>query len=116
MHTDQVPSATRRMKTMKTLTIRSGSEGNCRVQPDASSIEALPSARFSRSETRLLGVRLNGGEEHTGIFLLSASDATKAADVETVGGFSSAAFGANCSLLATREIEIENHANGHERS
>ncbi|HLW88062.1 MAG TPA: hypothetical protein VKR57_06180 [Terriglobales bacterium] len=77
---------------LETQNIQPDAGGNFTAQLGAASSEGLPLALFSSGEARWLGVRINGGEEHPRVLLLSVPYALKAADAETVGGLPPSAF------------------------
>jgi hypothetical protein len=87
---------------METQSVHTDAKGSYTVQLGATLSQGLPLELFSTGEARWLGVRVNGGDEQPRILLLSVPYALKAADAETVGGFSPAAFVLASSLSTTR--------------
>ena len=77
---------------METQNVRPDAKGNYTVQLGANSPQGLPLDVFAAGEARWLGVRVNGGEEHPRVLLLSVPYALKAADAQTLGGLPPSAF------------------------
>jgi len=77
---------------METQNVIADAKGNYTAQLGATSAEGLPLDVFASGQARWLGVRVNGGEEHPRVLLLSVPYALKAADAETVGGLPASAF------------------------
>ena len=95
---DQFQSAPLWMET-KNQDLHTGSRGNNTAKPGARNAGGRPLELFSAGETRELGTRKNGGEEQLRTCCSASLYALEAADAETVGGFSPAAF-----VLNTPEI------------
>lgn len=77
---------------LETQNVRADAKGNYTAQLGATVPEGLPLNLFSTSESRWLGIRVNGGEEQPRVLLLSVPYALKAADAETIGGLPPSAF------------------------
>jgi trimeric autotransporter adhesin len=77
---------------METQNVTVDAKGNYTAQLGATKSEGLPLELFNTSESRWLGIRVNGGEEQPRVLLLSVPYALKAADAETIGGLPPSAF------------------------
>jgi hypothetical protein len=75
---------------METQNVQADASGHYTVSLGAN--KPLPVEVFSSGEARWLGVQVSGQAEQNRILLLSVPYALKAADAETVGGFSPSAF------------------------
>jgi len=77
---------------IETQNVNVDGKGNFTAQLGASKPEGLPLELFNTSESRWLGVRVNGSEEQARVLLLSVPYALKAADAQTLGGLPPSAF------------------------